>query len=224
MKNIKKTTEGSVVAPGKQRSYNEIIELLDSNWSTNSNDKTLSCIKKLNQALDTPTKKLDAVLVAGTNGKSLTIHFTTKLLKEEGVTVGTFYAPHILTYNERFALNGETISNKTFTDIANTVLSTAESEGLEPSSFEILTMMALVYFANNKVDIALLEVTSDYADTLKICLPKIAAITRITPDDATTTQEDIKKTLDMIQPGTWVVLADQSKLNLQTMIEITTFI
>ena len=100
MKNIKKTSKSSVVAPGQQRSYNEIIELLDNNWSTNSNDKNLSCIKKLNQALDTPTKKLDTVLVAGTNGKSLTIHFTTKLLKEEGVAVGTFYAPHILTYKQ----------------------------------------------------------------------------------------------------------------------------
>jgi len=214
-----KTPMGGVIAPGKQRSYNEIVELLDANWESNAET---SCIKRLDQALENPSKKLDSVLIAGTNGKSLTAHFTTKLLREEGISVGAFYAPHILTYNERIAFNGETISNKTFTEIANDVINTAASEGLKPNSFELLTMMALLYFAQNKVDVALLEVSEQYADVLKVCAPKIAAVTRITPDKAGTTADKIKQALDVAHPGTWVVSADQSKLNLQTMLEVAT--
>ena len=220
MKDIKqKTSQGDVRAPGRQRSYNEVVELLDASWSQSSDT---SCITRLDKALGNPAKKLDTILVAGTNGKSLTMHFATRLLKEEGISAGAFYAPHILTYNERFALNGETIPNKTFTEIANEVINAAHAQGLTPSTYELLTVMALVYFTNNKVDVALLEVSEQYADTLKICLPKIAAITRVTPDDVDSTSDNIKKTLEIVQPGTWVVSADQSKLNLQTMLDIST--
>ena len=102
-------------------------------------------MKKLDQAFGNPSQKVNTVLVAGTNGKSLTINFAAQLLREEGLKVGTFYAPHILTYNERFAINNETIANKTFTEFGNEVINTAESLGVTPNSFEILTMMALLF-------------------------------------------------------------------------------
>lgn len=219
MKDIKqKPSQGDVRTPGRQRSYNEIVELLDARWSE---PRDTSHITRLDKALGSPAKKLDTILVAGTNGKSLTMYFATRLLKEEGISVGAFYAPHILTYNERFALNGETIPNKAFTDIANEVINAAHTEGLTPNTYELLTVIALVYFANNKADVALLEVSEEYADALKICSPKIAAITRITPDDVDSTSNKIKETLEIVQPGAWVVSADQSKLNLQTMLDIT---
>jgi folylpolyglutamate synthase/dihydropteroate synthase len=101
---------------------------LDAHWNHEQpTDKTFAVICKLDQALRNPSKKLNAILVGGTNGKGLTIHFSTKLFQEEKITVGAFYSPHILSYNERFVINNEAISNKVFTELANEVINTAEA-------------------------------------------------------------------------------------------------
>src|SRR5262245_29545290 len=102
------------VHPKKQRSYAEVAEFLDAHWKPNIDDASLSKLTKLDQALGSLSKKIPTVVVGGTNGKSLTIGFTTKLLREENLTVGTFTSPHVLTYNERFSLNNVTIINKAF--------------------------------------------------------------------------------------------------------------
>lgn len=225
MKTLNKQTSSSkdTAALGKQRSYNEIIEFLDSNWKTNAGDKALSVIKKLDASLGSPSSKLNTILVGGTNGKSLTINFMTQLLREERLHVGTFYAPHMLTYNERLNINSEMISNKAFTDIANEVINRAESLALTPSSFEILTLMALLYFQNNKVDVAVLEVSEGgIHNATALCNPKIAAITRVTADKEEATEEFIQDVLGIVRPGTHVVSADQSKLNLQVMHQVVT--
>ncbi len=206
------------VALGKQRSYNEVIEFLDSHWQTNLTDKNLAVMKKLDQAFSNPSQKVNTVLVAGTNGKSLTINFAAQLLREEGLKVGTFYAPHILTYNERISVNNETISNKTFTELGNDVINMAESLGLNPNSFEVLTMMALLFFKNNGTDVAILEVSKGGTfNATNICSPKIVAITRVTSDDESVMKDMIVDTLGIVKANTYVVSADQSKLNLQVM-------
>ena len=228
---MKNVTSQKSVAPKtteKQRSYNEVVEYLDSNWSTNRTDTTLSGLKQLDKAFGSLSQKVKTVVIAGTNGKSLTTHFTTRLLREEGLTVGSFYAPHILTYNERFSLNNETIANKIFTDIANEVINTTEGLGLSLNSFEILTMMALVYFNENNVDVAILETNENSpTDATNICASKILAITRIidpqaSPDAKSTDLALITEILGVVKPGSIVVSADQSKLNLQTMQDIVT--
>src|SRR5581483_2174666 len=186
MKNVTSQKPLSPKAPGKQRSYNEVVDYLEAHWSTNRADTTLTSLKQLDKALGSLSQKIPSIVIAGTNGKSLTAHFTTRLLREEGLTVGTFYAPHILTYNERFSLNNEAISNKTFTDIGNEVINSAEELNVSLNSFELLTMMALVYFKQHDVDIAILESHENgQSDATNICAAKIVAITRIIdPQDA----------------------------------------
>ena len=228
MKNINIQKQSAAKTTGKQRSYNEIVEYLDAHWSTNLGDTTLACIKKLDQAFGNISQKLSTIIISGTNGKSLTAHFTARLLKEEELTIGTFYAPHILTYNERFSLNNETISNKIFTEIGNEVINTAETLGLALNSFELLTIMALLYFKNSNVDVAILETNQGgLTDATNICSPKITAITRIIdpkadPEAKYTEESLIKEILSMVKSGTLVVSADQSKLNLQVMQNIVT--
>ncbi|BDC34887.1 tetrahydrofolate synthase [Candidatus Dependentiae bacterium Noda2021] len=220
MKNLnRQTASPETLAVGKQRSYNEVIEFLDSNWRPNT-DTNLIAMKKLDQAFGSIAQKTNAILVAGTNGKSLTIDFATQLLRVEGLNVGSFYTPHMLTYNERFAINTELISNKTFTDIANDVINMVETLELTPNSFEILTMMALIYFNQNNVDVALLEVDGGSACPVSICTPKIAAITRVTTDEENASKESIEEILSIVKENTYVVSADQSKLNLQIMHDI----
>ncbi len=225
MKDITKQSDKSPVTLGKQRNYNEIVEFLDSHWNVKKGDKQLTCIKKLNAAFNNVADKLNTILVTGTNGKSLTIHFAAKLLREEGLTVGTFQEPHILTYNELITGNGEIISNKSFTELGNEVLNTADSLALKPTSHDVLVMMALLYFKEQNFDVAILEVDNTGLHmATHICSPKVAAITRVTPDNVDANAEEIKdfiqQMVSIVKPGTHLVSADQSKLNLQTMLEM----
>ncbi len=225
-KSTQKSTSKGIVTPGKIRNYNEIIEFLDTHWATNINDKDLRCISALDKALSNPSKKMDIVAVAGTNGKSLTINFTSQLLREEGLTVGCFYAPHILTYNERITINNEIIANKNFTELGNDVIHAAEAAGIKPNSYEILLMMALSHFADQHVDVILIETSNDHeVPPVSIYTPKIVAITRVVSDKAlpenSIPQDDINAILCTVKEGTHVVSADQSKLHLQTMLEMT---
>ena len=218
----KQTTVKAAVPTGKQRNYQEVIEFLDANWNANANDVNLNCIKQLDKAFGSPSQALNSILVAGTNGKSLTINFSSYLLQEEGLTVGSFYTPHVLNYNERIVINKEQISSKHFTERANEVINTAETLGLTPNSYEILTMMSLLHFKEMNVDVVLLEALhGNISDAVTICHPRITAITRITTDDPKDMDAQIKETLSIVQAGTHVISADQSKLNLQAMLEIT---
>lgn len=224
MKNTQsvKQSAQSTAANTKQRSYNEVVDYLDTHWTSECSEKNLAGMKMLDKALGNISQKVPTILVTGINGKSLTAHFVGKLLKEEGLSIGTFYSPHILTYNERFALKNETITNKVFTDIANEVINTVETASIAVTTREILAMMALVYFNNNAVDVAVLEVSDiNVYHPLAICNPKIVAITRISElEDGSTgnvSLEFINTVLHLVKPGTQAVSADQSKLSLQTM-------
>ncbi len=228
MKNLthKQThTKGTVA--GKQYSYGEIIEFLDAHWSDKYKDSSLACIKKLDKAFGNLSQKIDAILITGTNGKSLTAHFATRVFKEEGLTIGTLLAPHVLTYNERFVCNNETVSNKTFTDIGNEVLNTVTTLDLNPHTTDVLTMMALVYFKKQQVDVCILEATDNAsADPITICKPKIVAITRVTDFEQTkegnaSLEKTIKHMLQTANTTSYVISADQSKINLKYMQKIT---
>lgn len=226
MKEIRKqTTIKSEVPIARQRNYGEVVEFLDKHWTVSTNDQ-LARVKKLDAALGRHAKTLKAIAITGTNGKSITINLTSKLLAEEGLKIGAMYAPHILTYNERLAIGQETISNKDFTEVANEVINAAESNNIEANSFELLTMMAILYFASNKVDVVLFETgNQDCIDLFNVCKIDIVAVTRAI--DETIRNEDIVPTeliqsmLSLVSEGTYVISADQSKLNLQYMLDLT---
>lgn len=216
-----KQAVATVVVPGKQYSYHELVEYLDSCWSDDRRSSSLSTIRKIDKVLDSVSKKLNIILVAGTNGKSLTTYFTAQLLHKEGLSVGAFYSPHFMIYNERFACNGEFISHKLFTDIGNEVIHAAEQAEVTPHALDLLVMMAFVYFAQQGVDVAICEVTRIGAyDPFLIATPKVSAVTRITDFDAGQAEDVIRQVLAVVAPGTHVVSADQSKLTLSMMEEI----
>lgn len=223
-----KQSQQKGTVPGKQYSYSEIIEFLDSHWNDTYKDATLATFKKLDAAFGTLTKKFNSIIVTGTNGKSLTAHFGARLLSQEGLKVGTLIAPHILTYNERISSNNETISNKHFTDVANEVLNAANTLGIEPHSLDLITMMSLLYFKEQEVDVLLLEQSDDSgADPVTLFNPKIVAITRLTDFEQNEKgnallEKHMKQLLSIVTDETHVVSADQSKYNLQLMQKLTT--
>lgn len=223
---IRRQTPSKTSPQPKQRNYNEVVEYLDTHWSVNEKSKTLDRIKKLDAAFNNPSQKIPALFVAGTNGKSITVHLTTKLLKAEGLKVGAFTSPHVLTYNERLAINQETVPNKAFAEIGNDVINMAESMNIQAYSQELLTMMALLYFVDQEADVAVLEVQDGGTfDATNICYALGAVITRVTARDVTTSDEQlapvIKQVMGIVKKGTWVVSGDQSKNNLQLMNELT---
>lgn len=205
----------------KQMSYSDVIEYLDAHWSIKQ-ERSLDRIKKLDQALGSISQKINTILVAGTNGKTLTIHYAAQLLKADGLNVGTFYSPHVLTYNERFGINNELIAHKAFTEIAYEVISKAEALELEAHTSELLTMMALLYFKQQNVDVALLEVDNGGTyNPVNICNARIVTVTRVTPTNVLKTQDQLDELthdiMGIVKQGTHIVSGDQTKSTLQLM-------
>lgn len=208
---------------GKSRSYGEVVEFLNKHWVETQDPKSAERTKKLDKALGSPSEKTPAILIAGTNGKSLTAHFTAKLLKEEGLIVGTLYAPHILTYNERFFIDSECISNKSFTEVANEVINTSEEQGIGATTQELLVVMGYLYFAQNNVAVALIEVEQGGAShpAAAISCPSIVAITRLTAQDADQEGQALEAAFNeyigLVKEGAHLISADQNKTNLKRM-------
>lgn len=226
MSTVKQTSTASknAVTLGKQRSYAEVVDFLNKHWTVGCDGKNVERARQLDKAFGSPSQKVETVLIGGTNGKSLTAHFATKLLRAEGFTVGGFYAPHMLTYNERFSLDEETISNKIFTELANDVINTAESLDLKAHTHELLTQIAFNYFAQNNVHIALLEVEQGGAShPTVISNSKIIAITRLTSTDVNAegqaSEDVVKEYLGAVTKDTHLLSADQNKANLKNMSE-----
>lgn len=203
--------------------YHEVIQYLEQKWSTPV-DKSLKRMKAIDKALGNIAKNMPTILVAGSNGKSLTAHFAAKLLKEEGVNAGVLSSPHIINYNERITINDETISNNQFSEFANTVITTLEQEKIDANSSEILTAIALVAFKASNLEVAILEVSAgDKYDPVTICNTKVIAITRVTSDQIDSEDpkfsELVKNTADLAVKNSIVISADQSKINLQIIQE-----
>lgn len=226
MKDIRTSTASGKGALGKQRNYNEIVEFLDAHWTASVSHNALPLLEKLDLALGSPSKKIRSIVISGTSGKSLTAHFAAKLLREEGLKVGTFYAPQIIAYNERLAVNEEAISNKEFTEIGNEVITTAESLEIKLNSFELLAMMAVLHFARCSADVALFETDGvTHVKQLALCSPLIVAVTRVVDEasvDPNAVPTDIiKRIMELVKKGSHVVSADQSKASLQLMHELS---
>ena len=138
-------------------------------------------ISQLCEALGNPHLKFPVVHIAGSNGKGSTSHLTASVLMEAGYKVGLFTSPHLKDYRERIRVNGKKI-DPSF--VANFVEQSKESwKNIEPSFFEITTALAFHYFAQEQVDIAVIEVgMGGRLDSTNIVQPIVTAITSISKD------------------------------------------
>lgn len=222
----KNASKQSAAVASKPLSYSEVVDYLDRHASAERTEKTLERARQLDQAVGTPSLKLSTIFIAGTNGKSMTAQYTAKLLAAEGLSVGVLSAPHVLTYNERISINTETISNKAFTEIANEIIAQSELQKIQATSHEILTIMALRYFVDSKVDVAILEVDrGGMYNAVNVCNAKVAVVTRVTATDAQMAETDLpllaRNIMGIVKRGTHVISGDQSKNNLQFMQALT---
>jgi dihydrofolate synthase / folylpolyglutamate synthase len=207
---------------GKIRNYAEVVEYLDGLKTAEYSEASVRRMKELDQCLGGITSKVDTIVVGGTNGKSSTIHFAAKLLREEGFNVGTVLSSHMLNYNERIAHNFEAIAHKSFSDYVNDVINTAELNAIKATVHEIFIFASLLYFNAEKTDVVLIEVNyGGKYDATAYLTPKIAAVTRVAEDGKGLLGQDLDamalELLEIGKAGTWFISAEQSKLRLQKM-------
>ena len=128
--------------------------------------------------LGNPHERLHAVHVAGTNGKGSTSHLIAAALQAQGYKVGLFTSPHLVDFRERIRISGEMIPEETVVQfVAN---HRAFLDELRPSFFETTMALAFWYFAQQQVDIAVVEVgLGGRLDSTNILTPLLSVITNI---------------------------------------------
>ena len=147
--------------------------------------------------LGNPEKTYPIIHVTGTNGKGSTIAFMRELFVVHGKKVGTFTSPHIISIHDRICINGQPIADEDFIRIANQVKE-MEKTLLEThdhlSFFELLTLIALLYFKEQEVDLVLLEVgIGGLLDTTNVVTGEIAVITSIGLDHQETLGDSLEE-------------------------------
>lgn len=135
----------------------------------------------LDKYFDYPHTKYKTVHVAGTNGKGSTSHLLAAILQQSGHRVGLYTSPHLVDFRERIRVNGAKISEQYVVDfVAN---HKKNFEPIHPSFFELTMMMAFQYFAEQDVDIAIVEVgLGGRLDSTNIISPILSVITNISLD------------------------------------------
>ncbi len=160
----------------------------------------LDNMRELLGHLGNPHEKFRSVHVAGTNGKGSVCTFLSSALKEAGFKVGMYTSPHVLRYNERMQINGEEITDERMMEYINRSRPIAERMGEEsavnhPTFFEFTTAIGFSYFADEDVDIAVVEVgMGGRLDATNVIVPEVAVITHLALEHT----EHLGKTLERI--------------------------
>ena len=178
-----------------------------------------SGLGRMQRAIDllgNPEQAYPIIHVTGTNGKGSTIAFMRDLFVSHGKKVGTFTSPHIVSIHDRICINGQPISDADFIRLANQVKE-MEQRLLEThdqlSFFELLTVIALLYFKEQGVDLVLLEVgIGGLLDTTNVVTGEIAVITSIGLDHQETLgnslEEIAKQKAGIFKPERVAVIAN----------------
>ncbi|MBR1760136.1 MAG: bifunctional folylpolyglutamate synthase/dihydrofolate synthase [Schwartzia sp.] len=178
----------------------------------------LSRVRRLAELLGNPQESYRTIHVTGTNGKGSVSALTAAALSASGLRTGLFTSPHLVYYNERMRVDGADISDVDFARMLSRTREAAEQmkrggeEG--PTQFEVLTAAAFLYFAEKKVDYAVIEVgLGGLLDSTNIITPVVSAITNVTLEHADvcggTLEGVAKHKAGVIKEGIPVVTAAQ---------------
>lgn len=179
---------------------------------------SLDGIRELTEALGRPQDAFDAIQVTGTNGKTSTVRLTEALLRAEGVRTGLYTSPHLERYPERIEVLGAVATDEEFATAVSAALDAAERtrpgllgtpEG--HTEFELLTAAALWWFAQQGVEVAVLEVgMGGRWDATTVVDPIVAVITGVGLDHAAILGDSLEQIAaekaGIIKPGCRVVL------------------
>ena len=140
--------------------------------------ENLNNINALLNALDRPEKKTKFVHIAGTNGKGSSAHAIAAVLQASNYKVGLYTSPHLKSFRERIKINGNEIEKNFIIDFVEKYKNIVKN--ISPSFFEMTVAMAYHYFAENQVDIAVIETgIGGRLDSTNVIDPEVALITNI---------------------------------------------
>ncbi|HEY3298233.1 MAG TPA: folylpolyglutamate synthase/dihydrofolate synthase family protein, partial [Armatimonadota bacterium] len=168
------------------------------------------------ERLGNPQEKFKSIHVAGTNGKGSTTAMISSILRCAGYKVGTYYSPYVYDVRERVQVAGQMISKEAFTRLVNVIRphvdALAETELGHPTEFEIKTALGFLYFAEQNVDFAVLEVgMGGRLDATNVVKPLVSVITNVTLDHiahlGTTVSEIAGEKAGIIKEGVPLVTA-----------------
>lgn len=138
----------------------------------------LTNIRALSDHLNNPHQHFRTIHVAGTNGKGSVSHMLASVLQEAGYKVGLYTSPHLKDFRERIKINGQEISEAAVVDFVQENEAFFEAHKL--SFFEMTVGLAFQYFAQEKVDVAVIEVgLGGRLDSTNIITPEVSVITNI---------------------------------------------
>lgn len=141
----------------------------------------LSNTELLDKHFQHPHQQYATIHVAGTNGKGSVSHTLAAILQSQGLKVGLYTSPHLTDFRERIRINGIMIPQQRVVSFVEE--ERAFFEPLHPSFFELTTALALKYFAEEKVDVAVIEVgLGGRLDCTNIIQPMVSIITNISFD------------------------------------------
>ena len=162
--------------------YQEVVKNIESRIGKFKSKGNVR-IKKFLEKLGSPHKNLKVIHVAGTNGKGSTVNFIKDVLKED-YKVGSFVSPHLITYCDRIKIGDAEISQADFAEIGQFIIEREKDiveEYGDLNLFEFLTIMAIIYFERENVDLAILEVgMGGRADSTNIFTSREKLISLIT--------------------------------------------
>lgn len=128
-----------------------------------------------------PHLQFKSVHIAGTNGKGSSSHLIASILQSAGYKTGLYTSPHLKSFTERIKVNGEEVEQEFIIDFVEKMQQALAT--IEPSFFELTTVMAFAYFAQKQVDIAVIETgLGGRLDSTNIISPEVSLITNISYD------------------------------------------
>jgi dihydrofolate synthase/folylpolyglutamate synthase len=173
----------------------------------------LDNIRKLCKILDDPQEQFKSIHIAGTNGKGSVSHMLAAILQEAGYKVGLYTSPHLVDFRERIRIDGVPVSREWVVDIVER-LKPVTLETVQPSFFELTVAMAFTAFAEEKVDVAIVETgLGGRLDSTNIITPLLSVITNISYDHkdtlGNTLGEIAAEKAGIIKPQVPVVIGQQ---------------
>lgn len=166
---------------------------------------------KLDTYFNQPHRQYKTIHVGGTNGKGSTSHLMVAVLQQSGYKTGLYTSPHLIDFRERIRINGEMIDETYVVEFVQK--HKAMFEPIMPSFFELTMEMAFCYFADKKVDVAIIEVgLGGRLDSTNIISPDLCVITNIDFDHTQYLGDTLLKIAaekaGIIKPNTPVVIGE----------------
>ncbi len=195
--------------------YKELIQRLFSINLFGGMKLGLANCHHLQRLLNFPDQNFQTIHIAGTNGKGSVVTKIAAALQESGYRVGLYTSPHLSCFRERIRINQEMISESAVETILSHLFELTAKHAIPATFFELTTLLALSYFAKEKVDVAVLETgLGGRLDATNIISPLLSVITSISLDHTDilgSTEEAIaKEKAGIIKTGIPVIIGPKT--------------